>query len=176
MTFVEGCLLPPSSGEDLIGPYPPKVDLTKLFPRKPKNRLDPSQCQQSLRVEISDVVDLDTNTLLFRWVANNAVESTIFIDDDESSQTPGDPHASNVQLFHDAAFEPPANGTRTGVLSLFITDAPAWADPNPVVPRGESDDLSAVAPDENGSVTAFTVLEVRWTFEYVAGLGSCTAE
>lgn len=182
LPLASSCLLPPDgSSTDILGPYAPQVDLRNVFPRNPLNTLDPNRCasenNEVLRVEVEGVVDLDTTGLLFRWVANNRLPNTKLLDDEESNQATGMPHSSRLFLDHVADFEPdPTEGAKTtGVLSLFITDAPSWAEPEPRIPRGEAGDLSELAPDlENAD--QYSVVELRWTFEYFYGKGSCDVE
>lgn len=158
-----GCILPPDgkSAGTSLGPYPPHVDLAQVFPRKAKLRFHPSCDNQAL--DVMGISDPDSDLLLFRWVANNGLENTVLIQDE--SQVTGRP--VNERIDHRDTFGPLADGG-TGVISLFITDAPVWEDPNPEPAGGESADLSKIpAGSEDASV-----VEIRWTFEYDPSLGS----
>ncbi len=170
MTTSMGCLIPPDGkGNDLLGPYPPQVDLSKLFPRSAKTQLY-TKCTRSLNLEAT-VSDLDSEHLLFRWVANNGVDNTKWLDDDDNTKPPGTPHVVIQALEHslDFGFDPEVVGFFTGVVSLFVTDAPEWAVSRDVEP-GERKNLGVI----DNSSEQFSLIEVRWTFEYLQELnGVC---
>src|SRR5688500_18256909 len=159
-----GCILPPDGkrGEQSLGPYPPQVDLAQVFPRKPRLRFDvnDSDCE-SIELVASGIIDRDSAQLLFRWVANNNLENTILMEEESVADEPGAPLRARERIDLSDAFGVLSQGG-AGVLSLFITDSPEWLDPNPV-PSGESADLSQIPAVQDEA----TVVEVRWTFEFV---------
>jgi hypothetical protein len=167
MPAFAGCVLPAEyKGDDPLRRFPPHVDLGSLAPASAKTQLY-NDCSRPLQVRVLNIIDLDSEVLNYRWVANNGIDNTRWLADDDSSA----PHNTSYPLRHaaDFGFDPAEVPVYTGVLSLFITDAPAdaWAaDPNEVE-DGEAFDLGRIE-DPNGQ---YAVTEVRWTFEYDEALG-----
>jgi len=171
MAATPACLLPNDyDGAASLGPYPPQVDRDTLIPKAALTQLwtkcDPGQDAVQLAAQFTD---LDSPVLNHRWVANNGVSNTIWLEDDQTNPEQG-PHIESVRLQHSSDFGFDENVPNfTGVVSLFTTDAPAqaWAvDPNSV-PPGEPRDLGLIQNPNH----LYAVIEVRWTFEYLAELG-----
>jgi hypothetical protein len=166
------CLWPAEyKGDEEPGPYPPQIDRETLVPKAAKTQLG-TMCS-SLQLA-ADITDRDSPILNFRWVANNGVDNTTWLEDDDSTRDPGEAHRASLRFQHaDFDFEPTVPSF-TGVVSLFVTDAPAEAwtvDPNDV-PPGESRDMGRI-DDSSGRVS---VVEVRWTFEYLIELGEVVCQ
>ncbi len=170
---LSGCVIPPDGlTPEVPGPYPPKIDLTQLIPSAPKTRVD-LNCDEQYVLKADNVVDLDSDRLLFRWVANNDFDNTKWLGEQISEREPGKPHESVQPFEHgvDLRFDPNDLGIVffSGVVSLFVTDAPEWAEPISGGTPGEKRNLGRI--DDGGGL--WSVVEARWTFEYVRGLGVC---
>ena len=177
-----GCILPPerelSARNDNA---PPQVDLASLLPFVPISEVGPD-CDE-FDVEVGRVRDPDDENLLYRFVSNNKVRNTDCVRDDIAFSPRGNARALRARVVprfdfreeFQAITEPVAPNcsptTRTAVLSLFVTDAQGWADPDPDCGNGEALDLSLVAPPEDGR--SAHVIEVRWALQFDSSAPGC---
>lgn len=168
LVVAPSCLLPPDgSSSGILGPYAPEVDLQEIYPRSAQTLFD-VDCA-GLTLEANAIVDLDSEQLLFRWVANNGADDTKWIDDEISVRDPGEIHQTVQPIDHEADLQ-----LKTGVVSLLITDAPGWEIERPNVPPGEPADLSGIVEsDPDNPDATFHLTEVRWTFKYEMGSQVC---
>lgn len=159
------CLLPPEGRHPLddLNP-PPQVDLEALRPLTPIT--DVGRACTSFRVEAAGIVDQNDGRLLLRWVANNRLPSVRHIQDLVSETAPGVPRNAVLRVDPVADFpeqhDQSATRPSSGVLSLFITDAPDWADPEPDTSGGQAQDLGSIEQPVDGPRAE--VIELRWTF------------
>jgi hypothetical protein len=169
-----GCLLPPERAQ---GPgevnFGPEVELARLRPGQPL--LTVNRDCRSINVEAGEVLDPDDSRLLFRWVANNSVQGTSLILDQVSDGEPATARSARWRIIPQDDFPEQWRRSETvesaGVLSLFVTDAPAWLEVEP--------DTSSRAPQDLGRVPApasgpnDVVVEVRWTFIFTPEPTEC---
>lgn len=174
-----GCVVPPE-GETPVPylNYAPLPELDSLSPYTPITLIR-ADCS-SFRVELGRTRDPDSEELRFRWVANNRTSSARWLRDFDvvSTATPGSAHRVFARVvpavdFPDEVEQAENNKPTSGVLSLFITDAPAWAIAEPETPSADPQDLGQIetASDEE-SLRPYSVSEVRWTFTF-GEEGSC---
>ena len=169
MTLTSSCVLPPEGKDTVVeGAFPPTVDLRELVPSIPLIGQPPSGCPDLVVLQANQIVDPDSARLLFRWVANNKRGNTFFIKDEVNDGIPNFPTRTQEKIEHERIFQfDPSDDQLVGVVSLFVTDADAWAvTPNPDE-QYEDRDLSGIEQD---SEKTRTVVEVRWTFHFKPGL------
>lgn len=179
-TLTTGCILP-AEGQltqaDLN--FPPEYDLRSLSPADSRLDVNPTTCSV-FKVEVGRIWDRDDELLLFRWVANNARANTRVLRTETSSFDVGRARPTETRVFPVSDFasevrlaEEPG-GTGVGVLSLFITDAPEWADEAVDNPDQKALDLSRVVDDgSDGGPPAYSVIEVRWSVVISDRLEGC---
>ena len=126
--------------EDVVENVPPQIDLSTLDPSEPLIERGTSGLPCNFfQVAVSGIRDVDNDNLRVRWVANNRLLNTRLVSEENPVIEPGQfvsiseniiPSAHFPELLAEAS-EIPEPGesppTIVGVISLFVTDAPAWA-------------------------------------------------
>lgn len=167
------CLVPPE-GEPpaTLENIPPEADLESMRPYAPQTAIPVDRCSD-FRVELSQIIDLDSPTLHFRWVANNRLPRARWLRDFDLSSTrkPGEPHRAFARVVPSLDFPDQVEQARnkqaaSGVLSLFVTDAPGWEIPSPITPQAEPQDLGRVPSIRRPGQPRPAVVEFRWTFVF----------
>ncbi len=161
------CVLPPDGLEPAPEEArPPHVERERLRPALPLTPID-RDCN-FVSVEAAGITDPDDGRLLFRWVANNGVEGTAFILDQVSDGPAGTPRLASWRISPETDFPEAWARAETAptpaVLSLLVSDAPAWLDPQPDTSGREAQDLGEVDRPDGGAGPS--VVEVRWTFVF----------
>jgi hypothetical protein len=158
--------------------FPPEVSLDELSPAAPITRVSLERTAGHpciFDVKAGSIIDRDSSSLRFRWVADNRSSIAKFIKD-EVVPLKG-PTLATHRLVPSEDFLLEPISPRPHSLSLFITDAPGWAVPNPQTAPQETDLGRIVDLGRDGGVTpgasASAVIEVRWVFEFVSGFGVC---
>lgn len=170
MLTLTACLVPNERNTNSVEfNVPPIVDYGRLTPQSPRGTIY-SDCR-SFELRAENIVDRDDATLRFRFVANNRLENTRWIRDDDSPPLgAGVPQDVEHRLVVDDDL---LNRSEPVVISLFVTDGPAWEDPEPVntvtIPR----DLGRIATPDGGVDADHAVVEVRWFFTFSTDLGGC---
>lgn len=187
LNVLNACILPP---EGLPPPddrnFPPEVSLDDLVPAAPITPITLERTPTNLCdffVSAGKVVDRDSPSLRFRWVADNGRSGLTRL---LPSTTPeavlvNDPRCAGpctlvqFRLFPRLDFKlgPDPRGEPHS-LSLFITDAPGWAIPNPG-PFQETDlgKIATRSTDGGSTPGSGAVIEVRWVFSISSGAGVC---
>ena len=181
LSLMTGCILPPErelSVRDTNSP--PQVDLASLYPATPVSLVGPD-CEDFNAGAL--VHDPDNDSLLFRFVSNNMESDAKAITNANAVSFAPRGMARNLNArvvpFTDfrrqfEAIRTPSPGEprviQTAVLSLFITDAEAWADPDPSPDEGDTD-LSQIAETSDGAQNH--VIEIRWAFQFDSTAPRC---
>ena len=181
MLAMVGCILPPERELLRDDNAPPQVDLASLLPSATILEVGPD-CP-AFRVE-ARVRDPDDENVLVRFVADNRASGVRFLND-QNLGTPGgsdplvDLRVVPVQDFREqfaAIREPVLPGcpatTRTAVLSMFVTDADQWANPDPNAVEIEDPDLSKIVPSDDGLPTRH-VIEIRFVLRFDSTAPGC---
>jgi len=183
LSLCAGCLLPPEAELTLadLG-YPPEYDIRSVSP--PGSRLDvnPLECT-SFTVDVGTIWDKDAEDLLLRWVANNSrpntqqlqpiVRASVNNGLSTSAFVRVDPRSHFFNEYTLATS--PDRPTAVGMLSLFITDAPAWQIEQFDNAERKALDLSRIAAEElpEGELSPYSVVEVRWSVVLSDRLEGC---
>jgi hypothetical protein len=167
--LLTACVVPPDGQSIVFGAgQTPFIDLNLLRPDTPKFNVDPRTCNE-FRIEANSVADPDSTRLRFRWVTNNRLNGVKWIEDRVVERTLGSTFDSFTRVFPSSDF--PALDLNflpaTGVVSALITDADAWADPEPDNRNPEARNLGELPDGSDGSV-----VEARWTIEFLS-TGEC---
>lgn len=180
--MMEACILPPERDLVLDENVPPQVDLGSLLPSAPIYEIGP-ECE-AFFVEAGRIRDRDNERVLVRFVANNKTPQVRFLNDIVRDTPGASPRGVGlrvvpVQDFREqfaAIREPGLPGcpatTRTAVLSMFVTDADAWANTDPNANEIDDPDLSKIAPPREDR-PAPHVVEVRWVFRFDSTAPRC---
>lgn len=174
-----GCLAPveaPLAFSDLN--YPPEYDLRSITPASARLDVNPTDCPD-FKVRVGRVWDKNDSQFLLRWVANNARPNTRLLRADTVDPDPGTARPSETRIVPRSDFASEVrladeSGTGVGTLSLFITDAPAWAKEAVDNPDQEALDLSEIIDDgSDGGPPAYSVVEVRWSVVFSSSFERC---
>lgn len=169
------CILPPEREITEPSNTSPEVDFASVRPAGPVSTIG-RDCF-GFEVRVSGVEDPDGDPMRYRFVANNMRPDRTRVREEEVTVVRGRPSDvfTNVntqdhfgEQFQEITNSPQA--VRTGVLSLFITDAEAWANPSPTNEDGDLD-LSKVVEPEDGPRPHVTV--IQWAFEFDSTARGC---
>ena len=168
------CLIPPDGPlqPPATGNFAPEILLATIDPATPVLEvsdpdLHPQDCR-GFRVS-AEVLDRNEQALKVRFVANNRVRNRArpMIDFDlPPSKLP----QRRIGPVNPAAdFDPPRT-REPHIISMFVTDAPAWA----VSSTAAATDFGLIDtdPDRDG-VADFALVEYRWVVQFVPTGGRC---
>lgn len=186
MTLSSACILPPEGDPRQVFNAPPEIDLQSLSPSASRVNVDIA-C--NVFVVSARVRDQDDERLAFRWVANNNLIGA------QCLSAPTRPNiigafqeedlfiSTNFFLNEVGQFTNPnaPASPSAGVLSLFVTDAfsgigdsiePAWNEPRCDREVRDNTDFGVLSSEGEGK----SVVEVRWTLNFVNNPGDCPRE
>lgn len=172
-----GCFLPPDAPPaDTHAGFPPEVDLGSLQPPEPVRQISVQRDATQpcvFRVRVGQIRDLATRALRLRWVADNRTALANLILETDLILGPEGTGAASLLTDPGADFVGPLVGS-PHALSLFITDASAWAVAEADIATSQETDLGLIKSSAgDGGLPAAHVIEVRWVFSFTQALGAC---
>lgn len=175
-----GCILPPEGLPADVN-VPPSFDPSERFPALPILRASageseitipgmpqPGTCD-SFTVGVRGVQDPDSGAVQIRWVKNNrSTDPNVLpgvLSSDRSQPSPAEPFDVTLRVLPRDDFENEVRrasflGSVRSTLHLFITDAPAFVDPE------QAFDLGQVIVPEAADPSDFAIVEAVWSLEF----------